>query len=114
MRVRIIFGLKNKGAILPFHHQKLIANLLKEVIGNSVETHLEFFNFSGLKGQTKVVREGLSYFSKKVTIVFSSSKEKLIRELLGKIFLRPTVQLGNLILEPEYAEEEIPPLFTSS
>lgn len=114
MRVRIIFGLKNKGAILPFHHQKLIANLLKEVMGGSVETHLEFFSFSGLKGQTKVVREGLSYFSKKVTLVFSSMKENLMRELLEKIFLRPTVQLGNLILEPEYAEEEIPPLFTSS
>jgi CRISPR-associated endoribonuclease Cas6 len=113
MRVRIIFGLKNKGAVLPFHHQKLISILVREVMGSN-DPHLEQFNFSGLKGQTKVVREGLSYFSKRVTIVFSSMNEKIIRSFIEKIFILPTVKLGNLLLEPEYAEEELPPLMTSS
>ncbi|GAB4338403.1 MAG: hypothetical protein OHK0038_17150 [Flammeovirgaceae bacterium] len=113
MRVRVIFGLKNKGAVLPFHHQKLIALLVKEIMG-SANHQLEEFNFSGLKGQTKVVREGLSYFSKRVTIVFSSMNEKLIRSFIEKAFTLPTVKLGNLLLEPEYAEEELPPLMTSS
>ncbi|MFT6828816.1 MAG: CRISPR-associated endoribonuclease Cas6, partial [Roseivirga sp.] len=66
MRVRIIFKLKNRGAVLPFHHQHILAQFIKGVIVNGKnENFIDFpyYSFSGLKGQTKVSRTGLNYFS---------------------------------------------------
>lgn len=110
MRIRIIFGLKNKGAILPFHHQKQIRALIKEMVGDDyLKVHSQF-NFSGLKGQTKVGREGLHYFSKRVTLVFSSYDAEFINYFINKLFDHEHILLGDLILEPEFVERE----FTST
>lgn len=107
MRIRIIFGLKNKGAILPFHHQKQIRALLKEVVGDEYLSEHPDFNYSGLKGQTKVGREGLHYFSKRVTLVFASLDAEFINYFINKLFDLEHVLLGDLILEPEYVEREV-------
>ncbi|MDW7690335.1 CRISPR-associated endoribonuclease Cas6 [Flammeovirgaceae bacterium SG7u.111] len=114
MRIRIIFKLKNKGAILPFHHQKQIRFLLKEVLGDELLNSTNLFNYSGLKGQTKVGREGLHYFSKRVTLVFSAMDEKFINTVIDKLFKNQHVLLGDLILEPEYVEKELTKPLTSS
>ncbi len=107
MRVRIVFKLKNKGAVLPFHHQELIRSLLDMIIGNEYDLEKTPFNYSGLKGQTKVGRDGLHYFSRLVTLVFTSSNEQFIKDVVGKIFNFGYFYLGNLQLEPHLVEKEL-------
>lgn len=112
MRVRIVFGLSNKGATVPFHHQFLLANV--------INTHLDkykgefqgfnLYNFSGLKGQTKVGKEGLHFYSNKVTLVFSSTSEELIDALVKSIFKQQQLEIGKLLLIPLSVEKEIPPV----
>lgn len=118
MRIRLIFSLKNKGAYLPFHHQYILAQFLKGLIvkgGQEAFFNYNYFNFSGLKGQTKVSRSGLHYYSSLVTLVVSAPDESFIDYLLEQVFKTPKIELGNLILSPEYTEKEIePPLEPSN
>ena len=114
MRVRIIFLLKNRGTFIPFHHQFLIAQMLKAValVGGD-DSYLTFknFNFSGLKGQTKSSRKGLHYYSSRVTLVLASRNIDFINYLLRSMFKMSQVQLGDLVLQPERVEvEKIPDL----
>lgn len=117
MRIRIIFQLKNKGASVPFHHQYLLAQLLKGILirgGESDYADYKWFNFSGLKGQTKVSRNGLHFYSNKVTLVISSFEKSFIDYLLRQLFKFPQVEVGNLFLCPEYVEVENMPVFEES
>ena len=109
MRVRIIFNLKNRGAILPFHHQYLLSQLIKGLLlkgGNIDFFNFKYYHFSGLKGQTKVSRSGLHYLSQKVTLVLSSSDEQFIEYLLKQFGAANQLQLGALQLEPSEVEFE--------
>jgi len=117
LRIRIIFQLKNKGASVPFHHQYLLAQLLKGILvrgGVSDYADYKWFNFSGLKGQTKVSRNGLHFYSNKVTLVISSFDKTFIDYLLSQLFKYSQVEVGSLLLEPEYAEVEELPVFEES
>lgn len=117
MRIRIIFQLKNKGAAVPFHHQYLLAQLIKGILirgGESDYADYRWFNFSGLKGQTKVSRSGLHFYSNKVTLVISAFDKPFIDYLIKHLFKYPQVEVGNLILCPEYAETEQLPVFEES
>lgn len=114
MRARIIFILKNKGAFVPFHHQYLLAQLIKGIIlqgGNEAYRDFTFYNFSGLKGQTKISRNGLHFFSNKVTLVVACMDPEFIHYIVDELFKIPSVEVGNLILIPESAEEEEIPEF---
>ncbi|MCG8323605.1 MAG: CRISPR-associated endoribonuclease Cas6 [Cytophagales bacterium] len=114
MRVRIIFNLKNKGASVPFHHQYLLAQLIKGVIlrgGKQDYVNFSHYNFSAIKGQTKISRNGLHYFSSKVTLVFSSPSKEFNDYFLTSLFELPKVDVGNLILTPEHVEREYVPEF---
>ena len=109
MRVRIIFFLKNRGAFIPFHHQYLLAQMLKAVVmlgGNMEYFSFNGFNFSGLKGQTKSSRKGLHYCSSRVTLIVSSRNEDFLNYLLLNMFKMPRVEVGSLILTPERVELE--------
>lgn len=115
MRIRIIFNLKNRGAILPFHHQYLLSQLIKGLLLKGGNTHFfnfKFYHFSGLKGQTKVSRSGLHYLSQKVTLVLSSSDEDFIEYLLRQFSSANIIQLGALHLEPSEVEVEKEPTFS--
>jgi len=117
LRIRIIFQLKNKGAFVPFHHQYLLAQLLKGILirgGASDYADYRWFNFSGLKGQTKVSRNGLHFYSNKVTLVISSFEKPFIDYLLHQLFKFSQVEVGNLFLHPEYVEVENMPVFEES
>ena len=108
MRVRLIFNLKNRGAVLPFHHQGLLVDLISEIkteMDNEYSTY-DLYSFSGVKGQTKVTKSGLQYNSRKVTVVFSCLDEGFAREFVQGIFKREFINLGELILEPDEAEKE--------
>mgnify|MGYP006363596453 CR=1 FL=1 len=74
------------------------------------KSYLDFnqYNFSGLKGQTKVSRKGLHYFSAKVTLVFACSDKAFLDYFLARLFEQKEVIVGNMHLVPEAVEEEEP------
>jgi len=109
VRFRIVFTLHNRGAYVPFHHQFLIAQLIKGLLvsgGNARFSEYTQFNFSGLKGQTKITRKGLHFYSSRVTLVFSASSGPFAEYLKGLLFARKEVMIGSLLLTPEQAEPE--------
>ena len=112
MRVRIIFKLKNKGAFLPFHHQFILAQFIKGVMvkgGEEEYVNYPYYNFSGLKGQTKVIRNGLQYYSNLLTLVISAPDKGFIDYVLKHIFAFPNIQLGSLNVIPLSTEVEAQP-----
>lgn len=109
MRTRIIFSLKNRGAYVPFHHQYLLAQVIKGLlVFGPDKSFIDFnqFNFSGLKGQTKVSRKGLHYFSSKVTLVFACTDKAFLDYFVSRIFEQKDLIVGNLHLVPEAVETE--------
>lgn len=72
------------------------------------------FTFSGLKGQTKVGREGLHYFSKKATIVLTSPNKEFVDKIVRGLFQESHILLGNLMLQADTVEEEEVPQFKES
>ena len=111
MRIRIIFLLKNRGGNVPFHHQYLLAQMIKGVVLKGSEekfANYRFYNFSGIKGQTKVSRKGLHFFSSRVTLVFSCPNKDFINYFLSSLFELEEVEIGNLVLKPETVEREEP------
>ena len=101
--------LKNRGAYLPFHHQYLLAQLIKGITlkgGDEKYANFNIYNFSGLKGQTKPSRKGLHYYSTRVTLVVSSLNKSFIDYLLLNLFKLPQIEIGGLILQPEKVEIE--------
>jgi CRISPR-associated endoribonuclease Cas6 len=108
LRVRIVFGLTNKGAAVPFHHQYLVSGLISSLLEKSDSKFSKFtdYNFSGLKGQTKVGKEGLHFYSSKITLVFSSPNEEFLQFLLNQLFKYTQVEIGKLQLVPLSVEKE--------
>jgi CRISPR-associated endoribonuclease Cas6 len=111
LRTRIIFSLKNRGAYVPFHHQYLLAQYIKGLLVFGPDKsfqHFTHFNFSGLKGQTKISRKGLHFYSSKVTLVFSCPDQAFRNYLLSQLFGQKNIMIGSLHLTPESIEEELP------
>lgn len=109
MRARVIFILKNKGAYVPFHHQFLLAQMVKGVLMRGKEEQYisaDNYNFSGLKGQTRVSRNGLHFYSSRVTLVISSDNKDFIDYFLRNLYELNQVEIGNLVLTPEFVEKE--------
>jgi CRISPR-associated endoribonuclease Cas6 len=103
--------LKNRGAYVPFHHQYLLAQVIKGLlVFGPDKSYLDFnqFNFSGLKGQTKVSRKGLHYYSSKVTLVFSCTDKAFMDYFIARLFEQKDIVVGNLHLVPESVESEEP------
>ncbi|CAD5257716.1 conserved hypothetical protein [Imperialibacter sp. EC-SDR9] len=117
LRVRIVFQVKNKGGFVPFHHQYLLAQLIKGMLvkgGQKEFIDYPFYNFSGLKGQTKISRQGLHFYSRRVTLVVASNNKAFIDYFLRVLFTFPKVDIGNLMLEPEAVELEDHPEITDA
>ena len=111
MRIRIVFSLKNKGAFVPFHHQYLLAQTVKGLVIAGKDPRFQqftHFNFSGLKGQTKISRKGLHFYSSRVTLVFSTSDKEFLDYFLGVLFESKEIMIGTLQLTPEMVEHEEP------
>lgn len=101
--------MKNRGAYVPFHHQYLLAQFIRglQLFGpEPAFRDYKRFNFSGLKGQTKVSRKGLHFYSSKVTLVFSCPEPAFRNYLLSQIFGQKEILIGNLHLVPDSVDEE--------
>ncbi len=95
----------------------MLAQMLKGVLmkgGNKEMIDYSFYNFSGLKGQTKVSRKGLHYYSSRVTLVLSSPNKLFIDHFLTNLFTFEQVEIGNLFLKPEGVELEESMVFEES
>ena len=102
--------------MVPFHHQYLVDELVLNILKkekNDFEENLDY-NFSGLKGQTRISKKGLHFYSSRITIVFSSYNDAFIQFLLDEIFKMPSVQIGELELVPESVEKEEFPLMETA
>jgi CRISPR-associated endoribonuclease Cas6 len=89
----------------------LLAQVIKGLLSFGPDkSFLDFnqFNFSGLKGQTKVSRKGLHYYSSKVTLVFACSDKSFLDYFIKQLFAQKDLVVGNLHLEPESIESEEP------
>jgi CRISPR-associated endoribonuclease Cas6 len=89
----------------------LLAQVIKGILVYGPEkSYLDFnqFNFSGLKGQTKVSRKGLHYYSSKVTLVFACSDKAFMDYFVEQLFKQKEIIVGNLHLSPESIEAEEP------
>jgi CRISPR-associated endoribonuclease Cas6 len=109
--------LKNRGAYVPFHHQFLLAQTIKGLVmlgKNPSYFSYTQYNFSGLKGQIKISRKGLHFFSSKVTLVFSATDKAFLDYFLGVLFEQKELLIGNLQLSPESYEFEEPVSITES
>lgn len=111
MRIRIVFSLNNRGGYVPFHHQFLLAQVIKGLV--LLGARKEFinyiqYNFSGLKGQIKISRKGLHFYSSRVTLVFSASDKEFLDHFLSMLFDQKELMIGNLQLIPEAVENEDP------
>lgn len=66
------------------------------------------YNFSGLKGQTKISRKGLHFYSSRVTLVFSTADKPFLDYFLKMLFEHKEIMIGMLQLMPELVEHEEP------
>jgi CRISPR-associated endoribonuclease Cas6 len=64
------------------------------------------YNFSGLKGQTRVSKSGLHFYSNKITIVFSCSDKYFLDKVIQEIFLFDFLKVRSLQLKPLSVELE--------
>jgi len=117
LRVRFIFQLVNRGAYVPFHHQYLLAQTIRGVLvkgGNRDFLSTTEFNFSGLKGQTRISRKGLHFFSNRVTLVLSSGLPGFVEYFTQALFNQRELTIGNMVLIPEKTEQESIPVLSES
>lgn len=95
----------------------MLAQTIKGLImvgGNKAFADYQQYNFSGLKGQIKISRKGLHFFSSKITLVFSAADKTFLDYFLGVLFAQKDLTIGNLQLQPEAVENEEPVTITDS
>lgn len=102
MRIRIVFQVVNHGGIVPFHHQGLLSDFIRSTLKRHPNPYAQEspYNFSALKGQNRVTRDGLFYESTKVTLVLSSWSKDFTDHFIEALFGLQQVYIGTLILKP--------------
>lgn len=111
MRIKISF-LKVHGSsgTVPLHHQKIISAFLEEVI-RDMPIKSEFYNFSSLKGTSKVQAGQIRFLSSKVSLVLSAPEPEFLQMLVDEIFERRLVSFAKLTLVPKSFEVMAEPEF---
>lgn len=100
MRVKITF-LKAQQSIqtVPLHHQKLVSSFV-EFVSSQIGMKPDYYNFSSLKGTSKVQNGLMRFISTRISLVISSSDEKFIRAFSDWVNMQPMVHVGKLKLLP--------------
>ncbi|MFN8166053.1 MAG: CRISPR-associated endoribonuclease Cas6 [Bacteroidia bacterium] len=104
MRVKISF-LKVHGSsgTVPLHHQKIISAFMEEII-RELPVQSEFYNFSSLKGTSKVQAGQIRFLSSKVSLVLSAPEPEFVDKWVKQIFDRRLVSFAKLTLVPKSYE----------
>lgn len=104
MRVKISFlREQNSSNSIPLHHQKLLAVSLQEFV-DPITSDKSMFNFSSLKGTTKIQNGFMRILSTKVTLVISGPNKEFVEQLVHSIFTRPFISVGKMNLVPKSFE----------
>ncbi|HLG34530.1 MAG TPA: CRISPR-associated endoribonuclease Cas6 [Bacteroidia bacterium] len=101
MRVKFSF-LKSRESepVLPLHHQKLISIFVREMLEDE-PNHTGLYNFSTLKGTSKVQAGQIRYMSSKVSLAFASADDKIVEHLIQRIFSFKEVHIGKMVVIPK-------------
>ena len=91
MRLKITFQLQTGSYnTVPLHHQKIVSNFLQHINGELQKLPFSF-NFSSLKGTTKVQNGMMKFLSNKLSLVVGSADEDYMQ------LLRQYLETGNLL-----------------
>ncbi|MBK7963873.1 MAG: hypothetical protein IPK10_00135 [Bacteroidetes bacterium] len=113
MRVKISFLRDQMSAnTIPLHHQTLIAESLYQQI-ESFGGDRNLFNFSSLKGTSKIQNGFMRFLSSKVTLVLSARDGQQLEQLVSKIFEMPYLAVGKMNLMPRSHEMITDPEFNT-
>ncbi|MBT8196583.1 MAG: CRISPR-associated endoribonuclease Cas6 [Bacteroidia bacterium] len=105
MRVKISFHRDHSSVnSLPLHHQKLLADALSDVANKIKGEEVKEFNFSSLKGTSRIQNGFMRFLSTKVTLVISSSNEELVNKIVDEIFSQGKLEIGKIRLFPKATE----------
>ena len=111
MRIKISFLREHASAnSIPLHHQKLLADGLGELM-DQVHSDRSVFNFSSLKGTSKITNGFMRFLSSKITLVISSSSNEFAEALVKQIFDKPFIEVGKMNLAPKTYEVIPDPAF---
>lgn len=115
MRVKISFFRDNNSAnSIPLHHQKLLNAALTGVIsGIPVKDKNTFYNFSSLKGTSKIQNGFMRFLSSKVTLAVSSNNAEFIKQFVKALMDKERITIGKMILVPRSFEEIPDPEFNT-
>src|SRR5437870_4595521 len=104
MRIKISF-LRDQASSnsIPLHHQKLLSTALHE-IANAVSTEPAAFNFSSIKGTSRIQNGFMKFLSTKVTLVLSAPDVNFLQKFIDEIFTRPFITIGKMNLIPKHKE----------
>lgn len=112
MRVKISFVRDlNSSNSIPLHHQKLLSSALHEVVSAFSLEPLPF-NFSSLKGTSRIQNGYMRFLSTKVTMVISAASTENCNRIIDEIFSRPYISVGKLNLIPKFKEIIADPTIT--
>jgi len=104
MRIKISFLREHASAnSIPLHHQKLLADSLWELT-DTITPDRSMFNFSSLKGTSKITNGFMRFLSSKITLVISSRSQEFAEALVKKIFDKPYLPVGKMNLIPKTYE----------
>jgi CRISPR-associated endoribonuclease Cas6 len=88
---------------IPLHHQKLVSTCIEDFM-KELPVTTEFYNFSSLKGTSKVKNGFMRFLSSKITLVVSADSDEFIQQLVNRIFEEQVVLFGRLELMPRSYE----------
>jgi CRISPR-associated endoribonuclease Cas6 len=113
MRIKISFLREHSSAnSIPLHHQKLLTDSLglymDEIAGDR-----SLYNFSSLKGTSKIQNGFMRFLSSKITLVISSMNQDFAENLVKKIFDSPFLEVGKMHLLPKTYEVIPDPSFAT-
>src|SRR6187401_3473792 len=101
MRIKISF-LKVHGTngLVPLHHQKIISSFLEDLM-RELPVKSDRYNFSSLKGTSKVQNGQIRFLSSKVSLVISSPEPEFVQKLVDMLFDRRLINFAKLTLVPK-------------
>lgn len=104
MRYKISFLREQRSAnTIPLHHQKMVTDALSDLI-NAITSDHSLFNFSSLKGTSKIQTGMMKFLSSKITLVISGRNDDFVEQLVQMIFNRPYISIGKMNLMPKFKE----------
>jgi CRISPR-associated endoribonuclease Cas6 len=113
MRVKISFiRTQDSNLSIPLHHQKLVSYFMESII-DEINIRPRFYNFSSLKGTSKVQNGFMRFLSSKISLVVSSDSSDFIDAFVQKVFEKQSINIGKLVLIPKVQQLIDYPVFTT-